>query len=133
MRKETIGAFVLGLLVSIGISVGGQALIAQGRANAVQAPVAPAIPPPSVEALNAQEQPTEATLRDIAEWLNVVKAAEEFAGAQCQQLGSVKRLPAMRLEYTQKVEKRLPGYTVNWQTRQIVAKAGTVLSLPAGK
>jgi hypothetical protein len=95
MRKQMGVAFVVMLLVGFGLS--------QAR---------------------AQQPPTLAVPQDelVAAWLDTAKIAAQLAQLQCSQLDSVKQFNRVQAETTTKVEKRLPGYTVNWQTFAVEAK-----------
>lgn len=78
----------------------------------IEVPVVPA----------ALKEASPETLKDVAVWLEVIKVAQQFATTQCQQLESVKQLTRLRAEYQKKIETRLPGYTVNWNTWELVPK-----------
>lgn len=99
-----VGALVLGVVISVSV----------GPAFA-QAPVATAQPVPQDELIVA--------------WLDTAKIAAQLANAQCAQLDSVKQWQRVQTETVKKIEGRLPGYTVNWQTFAVERKA----ALPAAK
>lgn len=88
--------------VMIGLLAGAE-MRAQG--GVASAPVAQNVPPP---------QPPRDEL--IEAWLETAKVAAQLAQTQCTQLDSVKQFNRIQLETTRKVEARVPGYTINWQT-----------------
>jgi hypothetical protein len=78
----------------------------------------------SLAQASAQQPPAPAVPQDelVTAWLDTAKMAAQLAQLQCSQLESVKQFNRVQAETTTKVEKRLPGYTVNWQTFAVEAK-----------
>lgn len=56
-------------------------------------------------------------------WLQNVILAQQLANTQCQALDSVKQFTTVRNDVTAKVEAKRPGFTMDWQTGLLVAKA----------
>jgi hypothetical protein len=87
--------------VCLGMVVCGVLIASSVRAQA-PTPTPPAVAAPKDELVEA--------------WLDTAKIAAQLANAQCAQLDSVKQFQRVQGEVAKKVEARLPGYTVNWQT-----------------
>ena len=72
------------------------------------------------------QQPTtspEPTKDELAiAWLETAKLAAQLANTQCQQLDSVKQFVALQATTTKRIEARLHGYTVDWQTFTIILR-----------
>lgn len=56
-------------------------------------------------------------------WLQNVVLAQQLANTQCQALDSVKQFTTVRNDVTAKVEAKRPGFTMDWTTGKLVAKA----------
>ena len=94
---KVVSAFLLALVVGYTVSLSVKPVEAQ-----TTAPPVPAVATPKDELVDA--------------WLDTAKLAAQLANSQCQQLDSVKQFQRVQAETAKKVEARLPGYTVNWQT-----------------
>lgn len=78
-----------------------------------------------VTVLTAQGQAPDAVPQDelVQAWLAQAQLAGELANAACQATDQAKRYTALRADVVKKVEARVPGFTVNWQTGKLAPKA----------
>lgn len=58
----------------------------------------------------------------VSAWVEGVRNVEFFTADSCLKANRVKQFDDLRRQTGQRVEKYMPGYTVNWATYEVVAK-----------
>jgi hypothetical protein len=58
----------------------------------------------------------------IQAWFDLVRLAAQQANADCQKIESVKQLNTVRNNIQNRIEQRMPGFTVDWSAYKVVEK-----------